>query len=65
MAPGPKDYIFAATRRWMDPDGNGDPSDGIDRWRLDVADERPPKFWADWNAHVRAINPRAYTTAEV
>ena len=65
MAPGPKEYIFNATRRWMDPDGDGNPSDGIDGWRLDVADERPAKFWADWNAHVLAINPDAYTTAEV
>jgi glycosidase len=49
----------------MDPDGNGDPSDGIDGWRLDVADERPPKFWADWHAHIRSINPAIYTSAEV
>ncbi|GAB4164348.1 MAG: glycoside hydrolase family 13 protein [Terrimicrobiaceae bacterium] len=65
MAPGPKNYIFSATKRWMDPDGDGNPSDGIDGWRLDVADERPPKFWADWNAYVRFLNPQAYTTAEV
>ena len=65
MHPGPKEYIFNATKRWMDPNGDGDPSDGIDGWRLDVADERPAKFWADWNAHVRKLNPNAYTTAEV
>jgi glycosidase len=65
MAAGPKDYVFAATRRWMDPDGDGNPSDGIDGWRLDVADELPPDFWADWHELVRAINPQAYTTAEV
>ena len=63
MAPGPKEYIFNATKRWMAPNGN--PSDGIDGWRLDVADERPAKFWADWNALVHSINPDAYTTAEV
>ncbi|MFZ4683186.1 MAG: glycoside hydrolase family 13 protein [Terrimicrobiaceae bacterium] len=65
MAPGPKAYVFDATKRWMDPNGDGDPSDGIDGWRLDVADERPAKFWADWNALVLSINPQAYTTAEV
>ncbi|MDX2080433.1 MAG: glycoside hydrolase family 13 protein [Terrimicrobiaceae bacterium] len=65
MAQGPKDYVFNITRRWMDPNGDGDPSDGVDGWRLDVADERPAKFWADWNALVRKINPNAYTTAEV
>ena len=63
MHPGPKAYIFDATRRWMAP--NGRVEDGIDGWRLDVADERPAKFWADWNALVRQLNPNAYTTAEI
>ncbi len=63
MHPGPKAYIFESTRRWMQP--NGRVEDGIDGWRLDVADERPAKFWADWNAHVRELNPAAYTTAEI
>ena len=63
MAPAPKAYIFDATKRWMAPDG--DQTKGIDGWRLDVADERPAKFWADWNALVRQLNPNAYTTAEI
>jgi cyclomaltodextrinase / maltogenic alpha-amylase / neopullulanase len=65
MHPAPKAYIFEATRRWMDPNQDGNPSDGIDGWRLDVADELPAKFWADWHRHVRSINPEAYTSAEV
>ena len=65
MAAGPKEYIFNATRRWMDPDGNGNTASGVDGWRLDAADERPLEFWADWNALVRRINPQAYTSAEV
>lgn len=64
MAPGPKEYIFNSTRRWMDPDGKGDPTNGIDGWRLDVADERPTEFWAEWNGLVRKLNPQAFTTAE-
>ena len=64
LHPGPKEYIFDATRKWMDPNGDGDPSDGIDGWRLDVAAEVPAKFWRDWNAHVRMVNPEAYTVAE-
>jgi len=65
LASGPKQYIFDATRRWMDPNGDGDPSDGVDGWRLDVATDVPTGFWADWNAHVRDLNPEAYTVAEV
>ena len=62
---GPKAYIFAATKRWMDPDGDGDPRDGIDGWRLDVAFCVAHPFWKDWRAHVRQINPDAYLVAEI
>jgi cyclomaltodextrinase / maltogenic alpha-amylase / neopullulanase len=65
LHPGPKKYIFDATRRWMDPNGDGDPADGIDGWRLDVANEVPMGFWVSWNAHVRALNPQAYTVTEI
>ncbi len=65
LHPGPKKYIFDATARWMDPNGDGDPSDGIDGWRLDVANEVPVPFWTDWNAHVRSVNPEAYTITEI
>lgn len=61
---GPKAYVLDITRRWMDPDGDGDPADGIDGWRLDVAREVPVAFWRDWHALVQAINPEAYTVAE-
>ncbi len=62
---GPRDYIFAATHRWMDPDGDGDPADGVDGWRLDVAFCIKHPFWKAWRKHVRAINPEAYMVAEV
>ncbi len=65
LAPGPRRYIFAITRRWMDPNGDGNPSDGIDGWRLDVAEEVPLGFWKEWHALVRSLNPEAYTTAEI
>lgn len=62
---GPKEYIFNATARWMDPNQDGEPSDGIAGWRLDVANEVPSKFWHQWNQKVREINPEAYTVAEI
>lgn len=62
---GPRDYIFAATRRWMDPDGDGDPSDGIDGWRLDVAFCVAHPFWKQWRKVVKGVNPEAYITAEL
>jgi len=62
---GPRDYIFAATRRWMDPDGDGDPSDGIDGWRLDVAFCVAHPFWKKWRKVVKGVNSEAYITAEL
>jgi cyclomaltodextrinase / maltogenic alpha-amylase / neopullulanase len=61
---GPRDYIYDATRRWMDPDGDGDPRDGIDGWRLDVAFCVAHPFWKKWRRLVRRINPEAYLVAE-
>lgn len=65
LAPAPKDYIWNVTRRWMDPNGDGNPNDGIDGWRLDVVPYMPLGFWNEWNIYVRSINPNAYTTAEI
>lgn len=65
LHPDVKAYLFAITKRWMDPNGDGDPSDGVDGWRLDVANEVGTGFWADWNDYVKKINPSAYTTPEI
>ncbi len=61
----PKRYIFQSTKRWMDPNGDGDPSDGIDGWRLDVAREIPIGFWNDWSKLVKNINPNAVIVGEL
>jgi glycosidase len=57
-------YIYDITRRWMDPNGDGDPSDGVDGWRLDVAEDVPAPFWVEWRKHVKSINPNAYIVGE-
>ncbi len=64
LAKGPKEYVFAATQRWMNPKGRGT-EHGIDGWRLDVAFCVAHRFWKDWRKHVKAINPDAYLTAEL
>ncbi len=60
---GPRDYIFAATRRWMAPEGVV--ANGIDGWRLDVASWVKHGFWKKWRALVKSINPQAYLTGEI
>jgi len=60
-----KQHIFNVTRRWLDPNGDGDPTDGVDGFRLDVAAEMPLGFWRDYRKFVRGINPEAYLIGEV
>ncbi|HES59841.1 MAG TPA: alpha-amylase [Caldithrix sp.] len=65
LVDGPAQHVHAIVKRWMDPDGNGDPSDGIDGWRLDVAEMVNIEFWKDFRSWVKTINPDAYITGEV
>jgi len=60
-----KQHIFNVARRWLDPNGDGDTSDGVDGYRLDVAAETPLGFWRDFRTHVREINPDAYLLGEI
>ena len=60
-----RQHIFNVTRRWLDPDGDGNPSDGVDGFRLDVAGEIPMGFWREYRKVVRSINPDAYLIGEI
>ena len=60
-----RNHIFAVTKRWLDPNGDGDPSDGVDGFRLDVAAEVPLGFWREYRKVVRNINPDAYLVGEI
>ena len=62
---GAKSHIFNVTARWLDPNGDGDPSDGVDGYRLDVAAETPLGFWRDFRKHVRSISADAFLVGEV
>jgi cyclomaltodextrinase len=64
LVEGPKQYIFNATSRWMNPMNKG-AAHGIDGWRLDVAYDVGHGFWKSWRKHVRSLNPQAYMTAEL
>jgi cyclomaltodextrinase len=60
---GAKQHIFAVTKRWLAPDGIT--KDGIDGYRLDVADQIPMGFWRDYRKFVKSINPEAYLVGEI
>lgn len=60
-----KDHIHAVVRRWMDPNNDGNPEDGIDGWRLDVANMVNINFWKEFRRWTREINPKSYLVGEV
>lgn len=60
-----KEYIFNVSQRWLDPNNDGDTSDGIDGFRLDVADQIPMGFWRDYRKFVRSVNPETYLVGEI
>ena len=65
LVAGPREHIRHVVQRWMDPNGDGDPSDGVDGWRLDVAEKVGFPFWRAFRQWTRAINPESYLTGEV
>jgi cyclomaltodextrinase / maltogenic alpha-amylase / neopullulanase len=65
LAAGPRDHIRAIVKRWGDPNGDGDPSDGVDGWRLDAADRVGHGFWKEFRRSVVGLNPEAYLVGEV
>ena len=65
LVPPVKKHIFDILERWMDPNKDGDPSDGIDGWRLDVAEMVGHNFWKAFRTKVKSINHQAYITAEL
>ena len=64
LHPEVKSHVFNVTRRWLDPNGDGDSSDGVDGFRLDVASHVPLGFWREYRKFVRAINPEALLLGE-
>jgi len=63
LAPGPRDYFLNITKRWLAPDG--DPSRGVDGFRLDYAQNVPRAFWVTYRKVVKAVKPDAYITGEI
>ena len=60
---GPREHILAVARRWLAPDG--DPSRGIDGFRLDAPENVPHAFWVDFRNTVKAAKSDAYIDGEI
>ena len=63
LAKGVRNYMFAATKRWLAPNGN--PADGVDGIRLDTAPDVPHAFWISWRKLVKKTKPDAVIIGEV
>ncbi len=67
--PGPTNLLETWTAHWLDPNGDGNPSDGIDGYRLDhvLLDEGwgyNIGWWQHWKTAMKAVNPDVFTFAE-
>lgn len=63
ILPAAKKHMFDVARRWLAP--NGKTSEGVDGYRLDVADHIGLKFWKEFRTTVRSIKPDAYLVGEI
>lgn len=60
---GPREHVLAIAKRWLAPDG--DPSRGVDGFRLDVANDVPHPFWQEFRKVVKATKPEAFIAGEI
>lgn len=59
------EYFLEAARFWLDPNGDGDFSDGVDGFRCDAAKEVPHTYWNTFRKYVKDINPEVLLLGEV
>lgn len=73
--PNPATMVTDWAKHWLDPNNDGDPSDGIDGYRLDHVWQRynsgpngwgynMDDFWFPWKQALRSVNPNVFTFAE-
>lgn len=58
-----KKHIFEVAKRWLAPDGK--PENGVDGYRLDVADQIGMAFWREFRTEVRRTKSDAYLVGEI
>ena len=68
------DLVTSWSQHWLDPNNDGDPSDGIDGYRLDHVWAQYPNgpngwgynidWWIDWRNALRSVKPGVFIFAE-
>ena len=64
VAPFDRKEITAITRRWMDPNGDGRPDDGVDGWVVPWPADLPKDVLRRWREQVKSLNPEALIVAD-
>ncbi|MFQ5428947.1 MAG: alpha-amylase family glycosyl hydrolase [Phycisphaerae bacterium] len=72
--PNPTGLVTTWAQHWLDPNGDGDPADGIDGYRLDHVWEQYPSgpngwgynldWWITWRDNLRTVYPDVFIFAE-
>ena len=69
--PAVVNMVAGWAKRWLDPNGDGDPSDGVDGFRLDHAWASGGEgwgatisFWENWCSQLRAVRPDVFIFCE-
>lgn len=64
-SPRVREYMINVALHWLDPNGDGDPSDGVHGFRADVAKDVPLDFWRELRAAMDRVNPSAVILGEI
>lgn len=59
-----QEYLFNMAQYWIDPNQDGDFSDGIDGFRCDYVKGPSHEFWKNFRQSVKKINPEILLLAE-
>ncbi len=60
-----QEHFIHVAKFWMDPNSDGDFSDGIDGFRCDAAKEVPHTFWSRFRREVKKVNKDVLLLGEV
>ena len=60
-----RETLSKLARRWIDPNGDGKPEDGIDGWLVRNPEKLPHDFWKRWRKHTKKGNSNALLVADV
>ncbi len=73
--PAARDLVIGWSKKWLDPNSDGDFTDGVDGYRLDHVWSRYQSgpdgwgytmkdFWIPWKTALQKVNPKVFTFAE-